>query len=569
VILVPGRTCWSIAEVESSGLLVDGAAYFREFVRAARRARKYIVAAGWQFDSTVELLRGHERDGDTRLLPFLDRLCRENPDLHVYLLCWNYSPGYMLQREWLQEIVFNRPRHRRIQFRFDDRHAMGASHHQKFVVIDGRVAFAGSMDLCHDRWDDRRHRAVNVERAEPGKHDYGPYHEVQGYLTGPAVADLTELFCARWRSSGGEELRLPPVVEGPSPDVRPSVALPADRVGFSRTMARTLIPDQPTIREIRQLYIDAIDGAREMVYIESQYFGAYAVYHALLRRMADASRPRLDVALVYPKELHTFTEEFSMGVLQSAMFRKLAEAARRGGHSLGVYYSMSRGAEGAEEKEAPRYIHSKMLIVDDRFLSVGSANTNNRSMGLDTELNVSWEAHAEDGRLVQAIRRARVNLLMEHVGEGGLEARRGLRRGRGLVAYLEGRAADPRSCLRHHPLSCRMKESPVLKLLDLDNVTFDPDRPFVEEDLFEPFWPSGVRVLKSGVPVLRRRLHRGFRRRDTTIEIVNPPLAVARPPDPIGLLLARASQRFGVTVFLLLMAFLFGYLVISVIRTVT
>jgi phosphatidylserine/phosphatidylglycerophosphate/cardiolipin synthase-like enzyme len=563
VILVPGRTCWSIGEVEASGLLIDGEDYYREFVRAARGARRYILAAGWQFDSTVELLRGRGRDGDTRLLPFLDGLCRRNPELRVYLLCWDYSPGYMLQREWLQALLFNRPGHRRIRFRFDDRHALGASHHQKFVVIDGRVAFAGSMDLCADRWDDRRHRADNADRAEPGKHDYGPYHEVQAYLAGPAVADLTELFCARWRSSGGEELRLPPPPEGPPPALKPSVSLPADRVGFSRTAARTLNPEQPSIREIRQLHVDAIDAARELVYIENQYFGAYAVYQALLRRMSDGARPPLDVALLFPKDLHTFTEEFSMGVLQSAMFRKLCEVARRYGHSMGVYYSVSRGGEG---REVSRYIHSKVMGVDDRFLSVGSANTNNRSMGLDTELNVSWEAEPGDRRLGQAIGRARANLLVEHTGAGGMEARRALRRRRGLVKYLDGLAEDPRSCLRRHPMTCRLRESPVLRLLDLDTVTFDPERPILEEDVFEPFWPSGVQLLTSGVTVLRRRLRGGARRRDTTIAIVNPPLAVARPPDPFWLIVSRASRRTGFLLFLLLLALLFGYFTLSVLR---
>ena len=57
------------------------------------------------------------------------------------------------------------------------------------------------------------------------------------------------------------------------------------------------------------------------------------------------------------------------------------------------------------------------MIVDDRFLTVGSCNTSNRSMGMDTELNISWETAGEgDKALAQAIHEVRVNLLAEHCG---------------------------------------------------------------------------------------------------------------------------------------------------------
>jgi phosphatidylserine/phosphatidylglycerophosphate/cardiolipin synthase-like enzyme len=565
-ILVPGRTCWTLRDVRASGLLVDGRAYFREFWKAARRARRTIAAAGWQFDSTVELLRGPDRAAaggeDVRLLPFLDGLCRRAPELRIYLLCWDYSPGFMLQREWFQARLFSRGDHGRLRFRFDDRHAVGASHHQKFAVIDGRLAFAGSMDLCHDRWDDRAHRAEDSARLQPGRADYGPYHEVQAYLEGPAAAELAELFRARWRSAGGPELDLPPAEGAPVEEPRPSVALGPGSVGLSRTVARTLVPDQPSIREIRRLYVDAIDAAEELIYIESQYFGSAAVYQALLRRMADPRRGRLDIVLVYPRGMHSLTEEFSMGALQCSLFRGLKRAAARTGHDLGIYWVASPGPGGVERD---RYIHSKVLVVDDRFLSVGSANTNNRSMGLDTELNVSWEAESPgEAERIAAIRRARVNLLIEHTGRGDEASRRALRRRRGLVRTLDAWAERGRSTLRPHPLTSRVEESPLLRLLDLDHVSFDPERPLLEEEVFEPFRPF---FFPTPAALSRRGRRRAGGREQTTRAGIRAPLAVARAPNPVWTLLSRAFKRSAVAVAVIGAVLLAGALVYVAIRT--
>ncbi len=43
-------------------------------------------------------------------------------------------------------------------------------------------------------------------------------------------------------------------------------------------------------------------------------------------------------------------------------------------------------------------VHSKVMIVDDGFLRVGSANLNNRSMGADTECDLAFEASCDEHR---------------------------------------------------------------------------------------------------------------------------------------------------------------------------
>ena len=60
-------------------------------------------------------------------------------------------------------------------------------------------------------------------------------------------------------------------------------------------------------------------------------------------------------------------------------------------------------------------LHSKMMAVDDEWLRIGSANINNRSMGVDTECDVAIEAAGRDD-VAKAIRDLRNKLLAEHLG---------------------------------------------------------------------------------------------------------------------------------------------------------
>jgi phospholipase D1/2 len=475
-ILQPGRNCWRMAEVEATGLLIDCQDYYRAFYHAARAAERYILIAGWQFDSTARLLRGQEAcnaEGEIQFLPFLNELCERKRNLVVYILAWDFSVLFALEREWWQEWIFNATTNERLQFRFDNRHPFGASHHQKFVVIDGRIAFVGGADLCARRWDDRRHLAEHPERVEADGLPYGPYHEIQSYHIGPLAAELTELFVARWRQLGPEDCPLPPPASPRPASLDVGLALAASHVALSRTQPTLPAPPQEPVQEIRRLYTDAIAAAEHIIYIENQYFSSQAIYTALQQRMYDARRSRLTIVMILPKRPEAFAEELALGGAQAKMLRALHETARRTGHALGVYYTAARAADGQEK---PTYIHSKLLLVDDRFLSVGSANTTNRSMGFDTELNVSWEAHApHDDALPQSIRRVRVSLLAEHCGLPDATVTAELHQTAGLVEYLDRLYESGASRLRRHPMDTSFDESALLRFLKPEDLVLDSE----------------------------------------------------------------------------------------------
>jgi phospholipase D1/2 len=468
-ILVPGRNCWTSAAIETSGALVDARDYYRAFYRAALGAERYLLITGWQFDSTVSLLRGREREGaegPTELLPFLEWLCQKKPELEIYILAWDYSLVFALEREWMQRVIFDWMTCDRMHFRFDAQHPVGGCHHQKLVVADGRVAFVGGVDLCEGRWDDRRHLGENPLRQNHDGTPQKPYHDVMAYCAGPIVEPLVRLFESRWRLAGGAALELDVPQAGPGPEFENALPIGCQVAAIARTLS-TAAETGASVEEIRSLYADAIASARDLIYIETQYFTSNAVRDALIARFRAADSPRLLVVIVLPRGGDTPKEAYVLGSAQNRALSAIAAAAHETGHDLRVLYS---AAELADGRERPVFIHSKILITDDQLLSIGSANCTNRSMHVDSELNLVWECSAANPELSSSIARFRASLLSEHAA---IDYEPALERRHGLVHHLDC-LIDGGTRLHRRSLPEDARE---LTPHPLRERTFDPDRP--------------------------------------------------------------------------------------------
>jgi phosphatidylserine/phosphatidylglycerophosphate/cardiolipin synthase-like enzyme len=246
------------------------------------------------------------------------------------------------------------------------------------------------------------------------------------------------------------------------------------QVAFSRSDARG---PQDEVREVEALLIDAISGAEQLIYIETQYFSSRSIAEALIARMQQAERPRLEIVVLLNDKPEAVKEELAIGLRQAKILTRLARVARDTGHALGVYGSLCDG----EAPDRPyTYIHSKLLGVDDRFLTVGSANLTNRSMGVDTELNVSWEAPSGGEPLVERIRALRVSLLAEHTGVASADFS-----AQGLVERLDQLCAAENARLKKHVLASE-RELDAMKLVDPEDLPFDPTQPDYGDSAPEP-----------------------------------------------------------------------------------
>jgi phospholipase D1/2 len=130
--------------------------------------------------------------------------------------------------------------------------------------------------------------------------------------------------------------------------------------------------------------------------------------------MRDATRSQLESVIFMPHGADSKMEKFALEDTQEGVLGSLFEAERETGHSLCVMYPAAVDGEGGE---VPVFIHSKLMIVDDQLLIVGSPNLTERSVALDSELCLVWECSADaDDHLSSCIRNVRTQLLAEHSG---------------------------------------------------------------------------------------------------------------------------------------------------------
>jgi phosphatidylserine/phosphatidylglycerophosphate/cardiolipin synthase-like enzyme/uncharacterized membrane protein YdjX (TVP38/TMEM64 family) len=405
-LLEEGVTCWRVSAAARAALLIDGAAYFEALRRALPRAQHSVFIVGWDIRSDLSL----DPLGDHRpLRSFLRRLLKRRPQLQIRILVWDWPFFFSLDREPLPQLQFGFARSRRLRLVLDCAHPATACHHEKIVVLDGRLAFCGGIDLSAGRWDRPEHRPHEPGRGRVAGVIRPPFHDCMLMVEGEPARALDELVRDRWYGATGERLAGPPKddraslwPEGIEPWFEPA------RVALART--RPAWSGQPEIREIETLYLRAIGAARRSVYIENQYLTVLPVADALAARLGEPDGP--EVVIVGPKECEGVVETAVMDRGRAQFLERLRAADRFG--RLRVLHPVN--AEGANPP-MPINVHAKLMIVDDRLLMVGSANLSNRSMRLDTECNLALEAQDDsDGR---AVLWARDALLGEHLGCDG------------------------------------------------------------------------------------------------------------------------------------------------------
>jgi len=468
-----GRNCYLIGRAERASLLIDGEAYFKTLAKAMRRAQRQILIIGWDFHSQTELHLDEGEEGPRLLGDFLNDLVRRRRSLHVNVLIWDYPMLFAKGRELPPIYNFGWSPHRRVHVSYDGKMWVGASHHQKIVVIDDRIAFCGGLDLTQSRWDTPDHRPGDPRRANPGSEkSYAPFHDVMMAVDGDAARALGRVARERWSKAVGKELPQPQTTLDPwPPDLTPSMT--NVDVAVSRTMAQS--EGSPQVREIEKMYLDMIAAAKRYIYIENQYFTSDVLGSALAARLAEPDGPEVIVVLRLSTE--GWLEAPTMGALRTKLLKKLRDADRHG--HFHPYYPFIPGLAEGQCCD----LHSKLLVVDDEIVQLGSANFCNRSMGLDTECDVTVEA--KGNRETAAAIAVFVNkLLAEHLDVSVEAVAAARKQHASMSAAIQSLVHGGRAL---HMFE-RLDEVPDV-VLNLATVA-DPEKPITLDELIEEFHPD-------------------------------------------------------------------------------
>ncbi|KAK1935172.1 Phospholipase D A [Phytophthora citrophthora] len=321
---------------------------------------------------------------------------------HVNILNWanigvGYTPYNIKARDAINSIPPSPINGAKAILIFDDRLPKSlASHHQKNMVIaantssdpdDQPVAYVGGYDLANDRWDTMHHNNTAIRDA--GHITFREKGWMDGHIRihGPAAKDVANNFLARWNSDyvpcqGLDDTLLD--FENPKYDPLP----PLDYAS-SNTTAKLGKQSVQITRTFSCLYehykefaprgeislfkarIKAIKNAKNFIYIEDQYFVLVPeLLDALMEVMPKIQRL---VVIANPQ-----TSPFTNAGYIKYFYESVEPLRSKYPNKFKVYTTKT---------ERDILIHSKLVIIDDVYLSIGSANWNRRSMTSDSELN--------------------------------------------------------------------------------------------------------------------------------------------------------------------------------------
>jgi phosphatidylserine/phosphatidylglycerophosphate/cardiolipin synthase-like enzyme len=357
---------------------------------------------GWRLEDVSTL---GVRDPTSKALEVLANA--RTAGVTIYGLLSNHMPGMTFNLPsilWLgQNGISN--------VMFDNRFPPAGSGHQKMSCMrkpSNPHALLGSIDISKTRWDTQQHLPTDDNRDST----YGaPTHDTGVMIAGPAAADLEVTFRERWNDPtyltldrNIKPVKVPANIG--SPISTPAVA-GSHSVQVLRTYALNTVSSWKyswsNVGEftVWASYLNALAQATQYIYIEDQYFLPFGwpPYCKsptsgrtrdtdLIYQLGEAIKRGVKVLVVTPSNAEDSTHFFQK--FQRDVGIEYLKAVAAGVSNGGDFVVAS-----LVNATTPVYVHSKLMIVDDEFVLIGSANVGRRSMTFDSEVQVGIVDEAE------------------------------------------------------------------------------------------------------------------------------------------------------------------------------
>ena len=227
--------------------------------------------------------------------------------------------------------------------------------HRKIVVIDGSIAYTGGMNVA-DYY-------IN------GTEQVGEWHDMHCRIEGGAVNELQMIFSRMWEKVTGEDIWRPEYFRAYTPEV--FTGLKPDTTVTAGHKLVGIINREPrkTNKIIRTFYLGAIDSAQDSIKLINPYL---TLNRKLKRSIRNAVRRGVKVEIM-------LAAKSDIPLTPDCAFYNVHKLMKKG---VGVWLYQ------------PGFHHTKVIMVDGRFCTVGSANLDARSLRMDYEENaVIIDAH--------------------------------------------------------------------------------------------------------------------------------------------------------------------------------
>jgi len=311
---------------------LDGAEALPRIADAIRSAHSHVHLAGWHFDASFRL----EEDGQT----LRELLAEAAERVDVRVLAWAGAPLPLF-------------------------HPARGEVRQARRELAGGTRISLALDLTALSGD-------RLDRNEHPPRDGLGWHDTAVSLEGPVVADVARHFRVRWRRVAGDGL--------PEPGATAAVEGGVE-AQFVRTVPAGLYePWCDGEWSILESYLRALRAAERLVYLESQFLWSPEVAFVLAEKLRRPPCDDFRVIVLLPARPNNGADD-SRGQIGI-----LIDADQESGDDTTRFLACTLYQPGPGGNSV--YVHSKAAIVDDEWLTVGSANLNEHSLFNDTEANI-------------------------------------------------------------------------------------------------------------------------------------------------------------------------------------
>jgi cardiolipin synthase A/B len=339
-----GHTISGLVEGNRAELLLNGDEIFPAMLAAIRSARTTITFANFVYE------RG---DISRQFAEALAERCRAGVGVNVLV----DAVGSSGMPKSLQTLMQDSGCHFAVYHSLNPLAIKRINHrnHRRILVVDGRVGFTGGTGVGEKWTGDGRQK--------------GHWRQTDVRVEGPIVLYLQAAFAENWRDATGillgGDAYFPPVARRGNLVVQAVPSAPA--TGAAQAYL---------------LFQLAIESARSSIYLTNPYFVPDG---AMADALAKAAARGVDVSII------------TAGTADSTLDRLVRKASQ-------AHFGRALEAGVKIHEYGPALLHAKTMVIDGQWVSIGSANLDNRSFNLNNELNLAFLDRALAARLTDVFR---------------------------------------------------------------------------------------------------------------------------------------------------------------------